>query len=444
MRLPFVLFTCFLSVSSIAQTKMDLSKQIHSYMQTVAQKDGFTGTLVVTQHGRPVVHLGYGLANRLSNLSNGPETIHNLGSTGAIFTEMAIILLQERKKLSFSDPICNYLTDCPSSWKKITIQHLLDQKSGLNDYLLQPGIETQLGKKIEKKEMVAKFAADTLQFTPGEKFNSSATGYYLLGLIVEKVSGTSLASFVQKYVFEPLGMNKTRLLENGKVKNAAMGYIKEGDNLQPAPFVDPSLMFGYGNLYGTTGDLLLWEASLYNNKLMTFASQKQMAARTAAAGFGDKEAQMFGHNFYRYYKGTWGHRMHMLRFTHDSTVILLLTNNNTTKQDKYMRDIASMLYSTYVPSKEIVEVKVDSTILLRYVGNYVFAPGREVAITIVDGKLHMQGTGRPRRELVAVSDSKFYIKGGDVYLEFTNTGTVVNELVLHEINSTITALRKRD
>jgi hypothetical protein len=134
----------------------------------------------------------------------------------------------------------------------------------------------------------------------------------------------------------------------------------------------------------------------------------------------------------------------MLRFPHDSTVILLLTNNNSTKQDKFMRDIASMIYSTYVPPKEIKAISVDASLLLRYVGNYVFAEGREIAISIVDGKLHMQGTNRPRRELIAVSDTKFYIKGSsDVYLEFKNDGGgTANELVLHELITTITAKRK--
>lgn len=107
-----------------------------------------------------------------------------------------------------------------------------------------------------------------------------------------------------------------------------------------------------------------------------------------------------------------------------------------------MRDIATMIYDTYFPPKEIKEVAVDPSILQRYTGNYVFAPGREVAITIENSKLHMQGTNRPRRELVAVSDSKFYIKGSEVYIEFKLKDNVANELILHEISSTITAVRK--
>ena len=295
---------------------------------------------------------------------------------------------------------------------------------------------------VEKKEMLARFAADTVEFSAGEKFNASATGYYLLGLIVEKVSGTTLSSFVQKNIFTTLGMKQTMLLDKGQIKKSAIGYLLEKDSLRPAPAVHPSLMFGYGNLYGTTGDILLWESSLYNYKLLSPSSLQQMEARTAAAGFGDKENKMFGHTFYRYFKGTWGHRMHMLRFPHDSTVILLLTNNNSTKQDKFMRDIATMIYDTYFPPKEIKEVAVDPSILQRYTGNYVFAPGREVAITIENSKLHMQGTNRTRRELVAVYDSKFYIKGSEVYIEFKLKDNVANELILHEISSTITAVRK--
>jgi CubicO group peptidase (beta-lactamase class C family) len=291
--------------------------------------------------------------------------------------------------------------------------------------------------------MIARFAADTLEFLPGQKFNASATGYYLLGIIVEKVSGQSLDKFTRKNIFVPLGMKHTKLLDKGTIRDAAAGYLVQGDSLVPAPFVHPSLMFGYGNLYSTAGDMMLWEESLRNHTILSRASVEGMEARVAAAGYGEKQATMFGHHYYRYFKGTWGHRMHMLRFPHDSTVILLLTNNNSTRQDKFMRDVASMIYSKYVPMKEIQEIVVDSSILLRYVGNYAFAAGREVAITLINGKLYMQGTNRPRRELAAVSDNRFYVKGTEVYLEFIYDGEKVNELVLHEITTTITAKRVR-
>ena len=169
MRLASICFLCFLNVNLYSQSKIQLERDIDSYMQTVAMKDGFTGTIVITHHGQPVIKKGYGLANRQTLLPNKPETLHNLGSGGAIFTEMSILLLHERNKLSVSDPICKYLTDCPAAWKNITINHLLEQKSGMKDYLLKPGIENDLGQMVDKKEMVARFAADALEFSPGEK-----------------------------------------------------------------------------------------------------------------------------------------------------------------------------------------------------------------------------------------------------------------------------------
>ena len=105
---------------------------------------------------------------------------------------------------------------------------------------------------------------------------------------------------------------------------------------------------------------------LHNNKLLSSSSLQHIDKWTEEAGFGDKATQMFGQNFRRYFKGSWGNRMHMLRFPTDSSVILLVTNNNSTKQDKFMRDIASMLYSTYTPPVEIKEVSVPLSVLERY------------------------------------------------------------------------------
>ena len=311
MRLLILLFFCLLNVISYAQSKKALAPEIDGYMQSVAMKDGFTGTLVVKHHGQVVLQKGYGLANRESLAPNTPETIYNLGTAGAIFTEMSIMMLQEQKKLSLSDPICKYLHDCPSTWEKITIRHLLEQKSGLPNYIIRPEVEKELSKAFSKKEMLAKIAALPLEFSPGEKFNASSAGYYVMGVIIEKVSGTSLASFVRKNIFLPLGMNQSTLLEKGSLKNAARGYVVNGDSVQPAPFVDPSIMFGYGNLYGTAGDLLRWEAALYHNKILSSPSLQEIDNWVAAAGYGDKTQEMYGHAFRRYYKGTWGYRMHM-------------------------------------------------------------------------------------------------------------------------------------
>ena len=442
MRVLILFFTILFNVISNAQNTKNLTGEIDQYMNNVAMKDGFTGTLIVTRHGKTVFEKGYGLADRETNLPNSPDIIYNLGSTGSLITEMAVMLLVDQKKLSLSDPICKYLNDCPAAWKEITIDHLLSQKSGLPSYLNRPDIEKEIGKEVSKKEMQARFASMPLEFTPGEKFNVSSTGYYLLGLIIEKVSGNSLGDFIDKNIFKPLGMKHSTLKQKETMKNAARSYMVNGDSIHPAPFVHPSVMFGYGNLYGTAGDLLLWENSLHSNKLLSSSSLQHIDKWTEEAGFGDKATQMFGQNFRRYFKGSWGNRMHMLRFPTDSSVILLVTNNNSTKQDKFMRDIASMLYSTYTPPVEIKEVSVPLSVLERYLGNYEFAAGREIAITIENGKLHLQGTGRPRRELVAVSDTRFYIKGNTVFLEFEKTDGVVNELTLHEISTTIKAKRK--
>jgi CubicO group peptidase (beta-lactamase class C family) len=442
MKCFYTFIAVFMQLVCLAQNKNNIAAEIDSYIHAVGEPNGFTGTIAIKHHGSVILEKGYGLADRTTHLENNAQTIHNLGSTGSVFTEMAVMLLHERKKLNLEDPICKYISGCPSHWREITVKHLLEQKSGLPDYLFKPDTEKSFGLQISKRKMIESFAKDSLEFTPGERFNASATSFYLLGVIVEKVTGESLGSFIRKNIFAPLKTEGFTILEDGVVRNSAKGYMINESTVNPAPFIHPSWMFGYGNLYGTASDLMAWEASLYGNGILSSESLQQIDAWTAAAGFGQKVQQMNGRNFRRYFKGTWGHRLHLLRFPSDSTAILLLTNNNSTMQDKFMRDIAAIIYGEYNEKKEIKEVSVDPAIMQRYVGVYEFAPGRAVTISVEDGKLFMQGTHRAKKELVAVSDRKFYIKGSEVYIEFAESDSVAAELTLYEISSTIKAKRK--
>ncbi len=436
-----LLFFCLFHFISHAQQKNDLSFTIDEYMNTVAMKDGFTGNLLVARHGKIILHKAYGSSNYKTGSPNRTEMVFNLGTSATFFTEIAVLMLQEKGKLTLADPICLYIKSCPVNWKSITIRHLLEQKSGIANYTFLKDYEKNISKPISQKKWFSQMGALPLEFSPGEKFSPSFSGYYILSLIIEKVSGSSLKTFFAKNIFEPLGMKQMVLANTKAPKNISMGYMVEGTGYRPAPYVHPTQMFGYGNLYGTTSDLFLWENALYGNKILTAASWKEIDNWTAAGSVGDNVKEFHGQELRRYFKGTFGYRTHLLRFPKDSSVIMLLTNNNIAKQDKFMRDIATMIYSTYSPSKIINEVAVEISILQRYIGNYRFAVDRTIAITIENGKLYMQGTGKPRRELVAVSDTQFYIKGSEVNLVFPATSGLATQLTLYEISTTITARR---
>ena len=135
----------------------------------------------------------------------------------------------------------------------------------------------------------------------------------------------------------------------------------------------------------------------------------------------------------------------MTRFPDDRAVIIILTNRGFGKQDKYVRDIAAMLFGEYKPPQEIKEVVIDRTILDRYVGEYEFAPGRTIIIGMENGRLTMQANLRPKRELIAVSETKFVLKvNTEAYITFERDSSGrITGLVLHEISSAIPAQKIR-
>ena len=188
-RFTFLFVMCLLTVqiASAQKTVVPSSRQItvkvDEYMNAAVKFNHFSGSVLVARDGQPVISKGYGMANYELNVPNTPQTVFRIGSITKQFTAMAIMMLQERGKLNVNDPICKHLENCPAVWQPVTIRHLLTNTSGILNYTELSGFD----KMSTRAELVDLFRDKPLEFTPGEKFAYSNSGYYLLGLIIEKV-----------------------------------------------------------------------------------------------------------------------------------------------------------------------------------------------------------------------------------------------------------------
>src|ERR1700686_4625606 len=181
-----------------------ITPKINEYMDALVKAGKFNGSVLIARDGKILISKGYGMANFELDVPNTPQTKFRLGSITKPFTAMAIMLLQERGKLSVQDSVCKYLPDCPSAWRQITLHHLLSHTSGLakhdkaGDYLktaMMPMTVTQL---------IDTFRNKPADFKPGEKFDYNNNGYILLGYVIEKVSGQSYEAFLKENIFPPL------------------------------------------------------------------------------------------------------------------------------------------------------------------------------------------------------------------------------------------------
>src|SRR6185369_15944639 len=267
-----------LCLTSFAQTSSnpDVTRKIDDYMDALVKAGWFNGSILVARNGNVVVSKGYGMANFELDVPNTPHTKFRLGSITKPFTAMAIMLLQERGKLSDQNSVCKYLPECPPAWQSITLRHLLSHTSGIAKHDTAGVYLKTAMMPMTLPQLIDSFKNKPPDFKPGEKMDYNNNGYILLGYVIEKVSGQSYETFVSENIFKPL-----KMLDSGYdnhdpiIKNRAAGYRREGATLLNAAYIDQSQPFSAGALYSTTEDLLRLDQALYDNK---FLSQKSLDA----------------------------------------------------------------------------------------------------------------------------------------------------------------------
>jgi len=186
------------------------------------------GTVGIIKDGELIFTKGYGMANLDHNIPNHPKTVFNIASTSKQFTAASIILLSEQGKLSLEDTLMKFFPNFPDYANEVKVQHLLNHTSGVRDYIILARLSGLTVDDYYTNEIVEKLLTNQqeLNFTPGDEYLYSNSGYWLLGQIVEKVSGSTLAEFAKKNIFDPLEMNDTHFHDNQNqiVKNRATGY----------------------------------------------------------------------------------------------------------------------------------------------------------------------------------------------------------------------------
>lgn len=253
----------------------DKAKQIEQLLSTCNQNGQFNGSALVAENGKIIFKKGFGSANMEWNIPNQTDTKFRLGSVTKQFTALLIVKLAEEGKIKLDVPITTYLPDYPkANGDKITIHHLLTHTSGIPNYTASPNFFKDKSKNpYTPEEFVKTFSSLPLDFAPGEKFNYSNSGYFLLGYIIEKITGKSYEQYLQEVIFTPLNMVNSGYDHSDIIlKNRAAGYEKKGKTIVNTPYIDMSVPYAAGSLYSTVEDLYLWDQALYTTKLLSQSS----------------------------------------------------------------------------------------------------------------------------------------------------------------------------
>ncbi len=359
------------------QTAEQIVLKVDEYMNAAAKVDGFSGSILVALDGKPIVSKGFGMANNEFDVPNTPQTVFRLGSITKQFTAMAVMLLQERNKLNVQDPICKYLENCPAAWQPITIRHLLTHTSGIPNYTSFPDFAKTTALPVAQASLMERFRDKPLEFAPGEKFNYSNSGYYLLGVIIERASGKTYAEFLQENIFAPLVMKQTGYDDDRRViKNRAAGYARQGESVVNAAYTDMSVPFAAGALYSTTEDLLRWEQSLYTEKLLKRKSLEEMFTPFKGSySYGWGIGKMFDRQVINHGGAISGFTTMINRFPDDRATIIVLGNNQHVPSARIASALSAIVFGApYKIPAERKAIIVAPETLDKYVGQYQVTP----------------------------------------------------------------------
>ena len=424
-----------LAASSAAQ---DLSPKFDEYMNALVKQQLFTGSVLVARDGKVIFSKGYGLANAEHDVPNTPQTKFRLGSVTKQFTAAGILLLQERGKLSVQDPVCKYVDNCPMAWSEVTIHHLLSHTGGVPNFTNFPEYMPKMMMPTTIQEMIARFKDKPLEFKPGEKWNYSNSGYFLLGQILEKAAGESYESFLQKNLFDPLKMTGTGYDHHGTIlKKRATGYSQSEGKVVNSLYIDMTQPYSAGSLYSTVEDLFLWNEALFSGKVLSAKSMEAMLTPVKNDyGYGIGISMRAGRKVISHGGGINGFSTVLTRFADQKLTVVVLRNadyGSPSPGSISQAMAAIVLGEKYEIPGTAIAVKVDPKLFDAYVGRYELAPNLILTISRDGDRLLAQATGQPQLELFAESETKFFLKTIDAKVTFVKEATgKVTHLILHQ------------
>lgn len=325
-------------------------------MKNLIRLDRFSGSVLVARSGKILLSKGYGMANLEYDAPNTPRTKFRVGSITKQFTATAILMLQERSKLSVQDSSCKYVRECPAAWQPITIHHLLSHTSGIPSFTEFPDNDDYERKKMTVLDTLARFKNRSLDFRPGEKFHYSNSNFLVSGHIIEKSSGKSYEEFMNENIFQPLGMKDSGYDHPRNIlKNRATGYTKEGDSVKNNSYYwEMDTPFAGGSQYSSVEDLYRWSQALDTEKLLSKKSLDAMFTPHSPEdhfwhgptnyGYGWRISRLFNRRLVWHVGEIGGFLSYIGRYPQDNVTIIILSNREDSFVRLASRDLAAIVF----------------------------------------------------------------------------------------------------
>jgi CubicO group peptidase (beta-lactamase class C family) len=322
---------------------------VHAYMA----ESHAPGVSVAVVRGRDtLVMAGFGLADIAAHRPATPATIYEIGSNTKQFTSAAVMRLAEQHKLSIDDELSRYLPQIPLHGNRVTIRQLLTHTSGIHSYTDVEAWKAHWAEDLTPDSIMGFVAKDSFDFAPGTRYKYDNSGYILLGMVIEKVSGQPYATYLKSEFFEPLGLTHTSYCPSHPTDPAfATGYSKKGDGVVPHEYLSLTQPYAAGSLCSTVGDFVQWQRDLAGGKVV---SPESFTLMTTAAtlnngepiryGFGLVPGDMLGHKDFGHSGGIPGYTTMAYYFPADTLNVVVFSNYDAASPAFLAGNIARIAY----------------------------------------------------------------------------------------------------
>ena len=316
-------------------------------------------SIAVVRARDTIVLRAYGKADLELDVPTPDRAVYEIGSVTKQFTAAAILQLAAQGKLSLDDEITKYFPAYPVHGHHITVRRLLDHTSGIPGYTEIPAFWPISARSLPRDSLVAIFGAKPLDFAPGTAMSYSNSAFFLLGLLIEKVSGQPYERYVQQHLFQPAGMTDSRYCSTSAVvPRRAHGYDMKDDTLRLAMYLDMTWPYSAGSLCSTAGDLAAWNRALHTGTILSPGSYHEMITPgTLTDGTRLRYAKglaidsLDGHRRISHGGGIPGFVTTLQYFPDDSlTVVVLINSAGPASPDHIARAIVDLMLGANPPA----------------------------------------------------------------------------------------------
>jgi CubicO group peptidase (beta-lactamase class C family) len=437
----------------------NLLSQLTPYIESIGAGFGPgyqpTGFVSVSAAGEAIYERGFGYADSAAERPNTADTSFRIGAITKQFTAAAILLLAAAGKLSLDDTIAQHVPEYPSVGAQITLHQLLSHTAGLPNYLTDAALLQRRSEALTPMQLLELFWNEPLEFAPGSDFRYSDSGYAVLGVIIERVTGKTYAEHMQRELFGPFGLEHTTLGDDLPGAELALGYsASETGELQLAQGFHSSILYAAAGIRSSAHDLLLWHDALQNGEVLPAAQEKALftpVLNDYAYGWFVRESH--GVKVVSHAGAVAGFVSHFARVPELDLAVVVLSNNSAVDANPIAEAaLGAALGDKIEPRRKATSVALEPEVVQRMTGTYRLSDAaaaelkarkipkqtlqamRSIRLYEENAKLYFKASGQSAVPMTATGPASFVLLGGKakIQVELDSNGSPATRLLLEQ------------